>query len=310
MIWVEKHTSDKVTIRQLQTTYTYGIDITKFDEVDCFKANKNLKYLYFDVLVPEKTFILKRDIDYVKIQNETWHRQSEFVLSQTDIEDIIDFCKDNTPKNYTTELSCEYLKYDCTDKSTDELKIMFYGNESNYDIHHSSEQFGYYLRIIFTNGINLLYKFENGELMPYMYSFKKKIIFAKEEFKKEYEYVETPQTDSVKQKEQLSWWKKTWNNITSLFSKTKQEKSDVILDSESTQEQKSVSENERSWWKKTWNNVTGIFSPTESEKDKVVANNEKLQVQESETDEELSWWQKLWSFVVNIWSDEEDTSDN
>lgn len=309
-VYIEKHTSDKVTIRQLQTTYTYGIDITKFDEVDCFKANKNLKYLYFDVLVPEKTFILKRDIDYVKIQNETWHRQSEFVLSQTDIEDIIDFCKDNTPKNYTTELSCEYLKYDCTDKSTDELKIMFYGNESNYDIHHSSEQLGYYLRIIFTNGINLLYKFENGELMPYMYSFKKKIIFAKEEFKKEYEYVEIPQTDSVKQKEQLSWWKKTWNNITSLFSKTKQEKSDVILDSESTQEQKSVSENERSWWKKTWNNVTGIFSPTESEKDKVVANNEKLQVQESETDEELSWWQKLWSFVVNIWSDEEDTSDN
>ena len=71
-LYVESHTSDEVIIRQLQTTYAYGIDITEFDEVDCFKANKDLKYLYFDVLIPEKTFMLKRDIDYVKIQKHEY----------------------------------------------------------------------------------------------------------------------------------------------------------------------------------------------------------------------------------------------
>ena len=341
-LYVEEHTSDEVTIRQLQTSYAYGIDITEFDDVDCFKANKDLKYLYFDVLVPEKTFILKRDIDYAKIQKENWHRQSEFELSKTDIEDIIDFCKDNTPKRYATELACEYLKCRKTDKSTDELKVKFYGNEPNYDIHHSSKQLGYYLRITLANGINLLYKFENGELVPYMYSFKEKTIFAKEEFKDEYEYIEISQSDTVEQNklswwgkikglfsknnkgnaedatncksdnvqecetnEKPSWWKNTWNNITSLFSKTKQEESEAALNIESNQEQKTAAENELSWWKKVWNNTTSIFSSTESEKEEVVANDKKEEKEELKEETNSSWLKKTWNKATGIFSSTE-----
>jgi hypothetical protein len=250
-VYVEKHKSNKVIIKQLSTAYVHGVDISKFEKVDCFKANKDLKYLYFDVLVPEKTFILKRDIDYTLIQKEKWHRQGEFDLSENDIEDIIGFCKKHAPKNYNTELACEYIEDDYIDKSTDEVKIKFYGKELKSNIHHSKKQLGYYLRITFANGINLLYKFENSELVPYMYSFKDRMFFAKEEYKKEYEYSEIAYTNK---NESHSWFKKTWNNIIGFFVKKKQEGVEIDINAKEGKSE----ENEHLWWEHLWDFIVNL----------------------------------------------------
>lgn len=274
-LYVENHTTDKVTIKQLNPSFAYGVDISKIEKVDCFKANKDLKYLYFDVLVPEKTFILKQDIDYTKIQKEEWHRQGEFDLTQDDIEDIIDFCKDHTPKNYNTELVCKYLDGDYVDKGNDSLKVLFCGNATNYGIHHSNKQSGYYLRIVFANGINLMYKFENGNLVPYMYIVNKKVEFAKEEYQAEYEY--NGEKDS-------SWWSKAWKSITSWFS-----------NKDNGSEDTKIEENEPSWWKKTWNSIIGFFS---SEEQSVA----EIEINENEIEDNSSWWQKTKSFMSNLFS--------
>lgn len=187
-IYVEEHTSDKVTIKQLKTSFAYGVDISDINDVGCFKADKNLKYLYFDALVPEKTFIVKQNIDYDKIQKEEWHGQSEFTLTQDDIEDIIDFCKDNAPKDYTTKLKCKTWDGNWIDKTKDSIKIQFRGDALKYKAHHSHKQSGYYIHIVFANGVNLMYKYENKTLVPYMYAFNNVLHFVKEEYKNEYEY--------------------------------------------------------------------------------------------------------------------------
>jgi hypothetical protein len=188
---------ENLYIYNLKTPYTYGVDIEEIEKIDCFKANKDLKYLYFDVLVPGQTFILKKNIDYEKIRKEEWHRQSEFMLSLDDINDIIEFCQDNTPKTNSTKLSCHhnhkfkdkwyyygafivldivdnYMKETETIKEThNDLIVKHTGIDKNYDIYHNRYQEGYYLRIVFANGINLLYKYDNCELIPYLYNFNK-----------------------------------------------------------------------------------------------------------------------------------------
>lgn len=255
-LYVEKHTSSKVTIKQLNPSFAYGIDLSKIEKVDCFKSNKDLKYLYFDVLVPEKTFILKQDIDYTKIQKEEWHRQSEFDLTKDDIDDIIDFCKNHTPKSYDTELECKYLDSDYVDKGNDSLKVLFCGNATNYGIHHSNKQSGYYLRIIFANGINLMYKFEKGELVPYMYIFNNKIEFANEEYRMEYEYNGTKEP---------SWWSKTWNSIKDFFSS---EGTSAVK----TEIKENQIEEKSSWWQKTKSFVSNLFSDNNKDSDEGFAN--------------------------------------
>ena len=282
-LYIENHSTAKVIIKQLNPSFAYGIDISEIEKVDCFKSNKDLKYLYFDVLVPEKAFILKRDIDYTKIRQEEWHRQSEFNLTQDDIEDIIDFCKDHTPKSYDTELECKYLDNDYVDKGNDSLKVLFCGNAINYSIHHTNKQSGYYLRIIFANGINLMYKFEKGKLVPYMYIFNKRIEFANEEYRTEYEY---------NGEKEPSWWSKTWNSITSLFSN--KENDSNIADIEDN--------NKPSWWEKMWNSIKGFFS---SEGQNAI----ETEIKDNQIEDKSSWWQKTKSFVSNLFIDSNKDSD-
>lgn len=251
-IYVEKHSSDKVTIKQLQTSFMNGVDIAEIEKVNCFKTNKDLKYLYFDVLVPDKSFIVKQDIDFAKIQKEEWHRQGEFDLTQDDIKDIIDLCKDKAPKNRLTELVCEYWDGDYVDKTNNELKIRFCGDELKYEAYHSNKQSGYYLRVVFANGISLMYKFEKDKLFPYMYIFNNKIVFAKEEYQQEYEY---------KGEKDPSWWKITWSRITNLFSNN-----DKNIDKEEIK--KDSKDKEPSWWSKTCSFVADFFSGNDKDTEK------------------------------------------
>ena len=249
-IYIENHKAKKVTIRQLRTTFTEGVTLDEIEDVDCFKANKDLKYLFFETLIPDKVFILKKNIDYEKIRKEEWPRMSEFSLSNDDIEDIINFCKDHAPKSYDTNLECEEWGNDYIDKGeSNGAKIKFSGDSLRYKPYHSTKQEGYYLRIVFANGINLMYKYDSDDkdLKPYLYSVSGRTVFANIASKDEY------QCTVIEKKE--SWWAKIWKTIKSWFSDE---------DTKDTTPKTS----EPSWWSKTWNSICDFFSGDDDSKDK------------------------------------------
>lgn len=248
-IYVENHKSGVVTIKQLQTSFLNGVSVEDLDEIDCFRANKELKYLYFDVLVPEKYFILKKDIDFNAIKMGEWSRQSEFALSDGDIKDIIDFCKDNTPEKRGTQLECKYWDRGYVNKGViNYAKIRFCGGSLKYKPNHSVKQVGRYVRIVFSNGINLMYKFDAGELKPYMYSKGDKMFFVSNTYRVEYQYIGN---------QEPSWWFKVWSYVTNLFSNNDDSSANATKAVES--KRKTVIE-KTSWWVETWSFITGLFS--------------------------------------------------
>lgn len=57
--------------------------------------------------IDEGVFQVKPNLDYGKIEKESFPRMSEFMLSENDKEDIIDFCKEHEDKRGFVELTCE-----------------------------------------------------------------------------------------------------------------------------------------------------------------------------------------------------------
>ena len=175
---------------------------------------------------------------------------SEFSLSNDDIEDIIDFCKDHAPKSYDTNLECEEWGNDYINKGeSNGAKIKFSGDSLRYRPYHSTKQEGYYLRIVFANGINLMYKYDSDDkdLKPYLYSVSGRTVFANIASKDEY------QCTIIEKKE--SWWVKIWKTIKSWFSDE---------DTKDTTPKTS----EPSWWSETWNSICDFFSGDDDSKDK------------------------------------------
>lgn len=262
-IYIENHKAKKVTIQQLRTAFTEGVTLDEIEDIDCFKANKDLKYLYFETLIPDKVFMLKKNIDYEKIRKEEWPRMSEFSFSddnddikdnteeiKENIEEIIDFCKSHAPKSYDTNLECEEWGNDYINKGeSNGAKIKFSGDSLRYRPYHSTKQEGYYLRIVFANGINLMYKYDSDDkdLKPYLYSVSGRTVFANIASKDEY------QCTIIEKKE--SWWEKIWKTIKSWFSDE---------DAKDT----TPKTNEPSWWSKTWNSICDFFAGDDDSKDK------------------------------------------
>lgn len=262
-IYIENHKAKKVTIQQLRTAFTEGVTLDEIEDIDCFKANKDLKYLYFETLIPDKVFMLKKNIDYEKIRKEEWPRMSEFSFSddnddikdnteeiKENIEEIIDFCKSHAPKSYDTNLECEEWGNDYINKGeSNGAKIKFSGDSLRYRPYHSTKQEGYYLRIVFANGINLMYKYDSDDkdLKPYLYSVSGRTVFANIANKDEY------QCTIIEKKE--SWWEKIWKTIKSWFSDE---------DAKDT----TPKTNEPSWWSKTWNSICDFFASDDDSKDK------------------------------------------
>lgn len=247
-IYIENHKAKKVIIQQLRTAFTDGVTLDEIEDVDCFKTNKDLKYLYFETLIPDRAFMLKKSIDYEKIRKEEWPRMSEFSLSNDDIENIIDFCKDHAPKSYDTNLECEKWENDYVDKGeSNGAKIEFAGDSLRYKPYHSTKQEGYYLRVVLVNGINLMYKYDSGDkdLKPYLYSVDDRTVFANIVSRDEYQCI------IIEKKE--SWWVKIWKTIKSWFS------------DEDTKDA-TPKTSEPSWWSKTWNSICVFFSSDDDSK--------------------------------------------
>ena len=85
---------------------------------------------------------------------------SEFQLSTDDIEDIIDFCKNNTPKTRETVLCCEYSdnKKETCNKDNG-LEFTFRGDSLRYVPIQTENQEGLFLKIILANNNQLMYQY-------------------------------------------------------------------------------------------------------------------------------------------------------
>ena len=121
---------------------------------------------------------------------------SEFTLSDDDVEDIVKFCKKHISANSNVEIDCDPLNSNIINKESNcEIPIIFQGDSLTYTPYHSQKQAGYYLRLVLSNGINVLYKYQNGKLVPYLYTNNTKSVFANSDFKYEYEFHENTLID-------------------------------------------------------------------------------------------------------------------
>ncbi len=189
-IYVEKHSRKEVHIQQLQINYGDAITENDVQDIACFKANKDLKYLFLDVLVPNQLYKVKPDLDYTKIQDESFPRMSEFTLTDNDKKDIIEFCENNVADK-RENLFCT-SKVDEKEEELDSLndaRAIFCGDSIYYKPYHSLQQEGYYLRLVFSNGAQLLYKYDSDSntLKGYMgCSATGNMIFGNKQYEKEY----------------------------------------------------------------------------------------------------------------------------
>jgi hypothetical protein len=122
-----------------------------------------------------------------------------------------------------TVLSCKPFenKY-VTINSVDGIKIDFCGDSLCYKPHHSSEQEGYYLRIVYSNGASIMYKFDhvNKKLTGYFYNIGNKYVFTNKKFEKEYNAVQKIKqiTPPKSENSSTAWYITIWNIICKIFS--------------------------------------------------------------------------------------------
>jgi len=287
-VYDEEHNEDGVIIKQLQPTYKQSVSEKEINKVDCFKANKNLKFLYLEV-ISNGSYRLKQNVDIKKIKDETWPRQSEFALSQDDIDDIVDFCEDHSFDYSQTEIT--FAEIDTKQSpSVDKVNfdVSFKGKSLVYNPYHSKKQRGHFVRIVLNNGLQIVYKYDNNEgiLIPYYYYNGNENIFWNDEYKNEYTYQE-----DIINKEESSWWSNAWASMTGWFSSD-----------DEPQEEKTVSkEEESSWWNNAWASMTGWFSSDDDEpqEEKTVSK-----------EEESSWWSNAWASMTGWFSSDESESNS
>ncbi len=198
-VYVENYEDNKVKIQQLRSKFAHSVNLEDIEDIACFKENKNLKYLFMDVINSNQDFMIKSNLDYQEIKIGEYSRMSEFILSEDDIDDIIDFCKDNVSNNRSIELKFSELDGDIKEIKKEDCKIEFVGDSLVYEPHFSNMQIGSFLRMVFSKNITFVYflNSEKDELQPYYYQIGDKIIFANEEVKKMYTSQNKPQEKST-----------------------------------------------------------------------------------------------------------------
>lgn len=221
-VYKERHDSLKVTVVKQEVGYATGISEEEIEEVDCFKANENLKYLFMTE-VDEGVFQVKPNLDYVKIKTKEFPQMNEFVLSKDDPEDIIDFCKEHEDERAFVELTCEDMDGEKVEEARERYALVFTGDTLGYEPHHSPALRGEYVRFVLREaGAAVVYKLDAGEgrLVPYMYEVRGRRVFHKEEYKAEYE-AEWPEIvpEEAGEDEEKSWWDKATEKLDSLKSK-------------------------------------------------------------------------------------------
>ena len=266
LVYIEEHKKNKLIIKQLSPRYLNTINDEDINDVDCFKANKNLKYLFVETIVPG-VYKLKDNIDIETIKDESYPRLSEFSLTKDDIDDIVDFCEDFTRHEKNTNIKFEqnkdaqesiisktaknivpaYYLYKIVKDAIDDYsldEITFVGDSLSFKPYHTKAQEGYYVRFVLQNGLQIMYKYNDDTniLEPYLYTKGKEIIYANSTAKSEYTNNEKSEVDEP------SWFMKFWN---SLFSSG----NDDIVDNADQKKNESIAEDEESFFGKLWNTI-------------------------------------------------------
>ena len=266
LVYIEEHKKNKLIIKQLSPRYLNTINDEDINDVDCFKANKNLKYLFVETIVPG-VYKLKDNIDIETIKDESYPRLSEFSLTKDDIDDIVDFCEDFTRHEKNTNIKFEqnkdaqesiisktaknivpaYYLYKIVKDAIDDYsldEITFVGDSLSFKPYHTKAQEGYYVRFVLQNGLQIMYKYNDDTniLEPYLYTKGKEIIYANSTAKSEYTNNEKSEVDEP------SWFMRFWN---SLFSSG----NDDIVDNADQKKNESIAEDEESFFGKLWNTI-------------------------------------------------------
>ena len=183
----------KLTIQQLVAENKSVIKQKDLDKVDCFKHNKNLKYLFVNE-ISENEFRLKKNLDIDRIKDLSFPRLSEFVLNEDDVDEIVDFIKKWQKKGEETKVHFypPSGSYQTIDK-TSNVKIEFKGDRLIYTPHVSPFMRGTFLRIVTPNKNEILYKFDRDShtLSPFMYVVANDTVFAAKDLKAKY-YLKSP----------------------------------------------------------------------------------------------------------------------
>ena len=266
LVYIEEHKKNKLIIKQLSPRYLNTINDEDICDVDCFKANKNLKYLFVETIVPG-VYKLKDNIDIEIIKDESYPRLSEFSLTKDDIDDIVDFCEDFTRHEKNTNIKFEqnkdaqesiisktaknivpaYYLYKIVKDAIDDYsldEITFVGDSLSFKPYHTKAQEGYYVRFVLQNGLQIMYKYNDDTniLEPYLYTKGKEIIYANSTAKSEYTNNKKSEVDEP------SWFMRFWN---SLFSSG----NDDIVDNADQKKNESIAEDEESFFGKLWNTI-------------------------------------------------------
>ena len=223
-VYKEQHDSLKVTITKQKVSYTNGISEDEIKDVDCFKANENLKYLFMTE-IDKGVYQVKPGLDYLKIASGSFPQMNVFNLSNDDTkkdrEDIVDFCKEYEDKQKFMELTCEDTDGEKRLKTNGHYTLVFDGDSLGYAPHHSQVQRGEFVRFVLQEAnATIMYKLnvEEGKLLPYLYEVRGKRVYYKNEYKTEYEaeWVIPELKEEAKEK---SLWDKAKETLDSLKSK-------------------------------------------------------------------------------------------
>lgn len=277
-VYEEEHDENHLTIRQIKGIYKKAIYEDDVNDVKCFKENKNLKYLYMEAVEPG-IYRLKKNIDLVKIKSGDWPRQGEFSLSEDDQEDIVDFCEGYMDESDETELVFKDVKSSKHKiNGLRDCKVVFYGDTLLYKPHHSKKQEGHYVRIVLSNGIQVVYKYENETLQPYYYSDGKRMVFWNSDAKSEYTYTEKSENSNKN-----SWLSQIWSFVSDSFSS-------------STPVGIIAKEVKKSWLDDVWTSATGWISSNKN--DSIPSS----KVKKHEENDNSSWYSSAWHSVSSWFS--------
>ena len=200
--YIEQHGEDKLKIQQLAFSYADGITEEDIEDVACFKANKDLKFLFVTEVEKDKVYLLKKDLNLKNIQEGSMPGMSNFSLSETDNKNIAKFCKKHAPTSSGIKIE---------GKGIDSIEISLpmtndVDKELKYVPVHTSKMLGEYLHFIIGKDIHLMYKYneETRELIPYLYGREEKFVFFNEDSKEEYYYVPKSETSQETSEQFLS----------------------------------------------------------------------------------------------------------
>ena len=330
MVYVEFYEKSELSIEEKCPRYENVVTQKSIDKIECFQANKALKYLYMDELVQGKYYRIKKNIDYKQIQNENWPRQSEFTLSESDIKDIVKFCKKNKTEDNVNILSLsESSFYDIALDAVATRYLIPAKIRFLKEAYSSIYQEGIYVRIAFSSGLQIVYKLgDDYTLENYYYQIGNKRVFANKAAYKEFKGIQNSTSEKVAEAaEQVEEESQPveeveddkpgfWSRVKGWFSKdeeAEEQSSEEVAGSEEPVEKENqpvdeVEEDKPSFWSR----VKGWFSKDEEAEEQsaeeVAGSEEPVEEENQPVDEVEEDKPGFWSRVKG-WFSKDDESE-